>query len=169
MKSVIPLHSSPTATAASRQARSATGVTPGREVQAAHEALSLCLEVDGLAREALQAVSADEHDHFFELLKQRDEMMQDLAEQLAILTTERPTADGVLFAATERLVDDADELVSRVCAAVDLSQRLTMDLMVCVSRRVGEIRKELDLVQRSASASMSYSLSPGARLVDRRR
>lgn len=169
MKSSVTLHSSPAAAAPPRHAGNATGVSRGRQIEAAHEALSLCQEVDGLAREALHAVSSDEHDHFFELLRQRDEMMQDLAEQLAILTTERPTADGILIAATERLVDDADDLVSRVCTAVDLSQRLTVDLMVCVSRRVGEIRKELDLVQRSASASTGYSLTPGARLVDRRR
>lgn len=106
------------------------------------------------------------------LLEQRDELLQDLAEQLAILRYERPTADSALFAATERIVDEADALVAEVCSALTTSHRMTIDLAARVARRAEEIRVELDAVQRTAYATQGYMTSGLAtsrqpRLVDR--
>lgn len=137
---------------------------------AARSALALCTSADALAREVEVEVTsvADEH-RLFALLEQRDEMLQDLAEQLVVLRMERPTADSFLFAATERVVDDAEALVAEVCAAVETSHRVTVELAAKVGRRADELRAELDNVQRASTASTAYGVSGGARLVDRRR
>ncbi|WP_461413449.1 hypothetical protein [Gemmatimonas sp.] len=139
-------------------------------VHAARTALALCASADALAREVEVEVTspADEH-RLFALLEQREVMLQDLAEQLVVLRLERPTADSALFAATERVVDEADALVSSVFAAVDLSHRITVELAAKVGRRAEELRAELDAVQRTSTASVAYGVSGGARLVDRRR
>jgi hypothetical protein len=127
-----------------------------------------------LAREANGAMDEDDH-RLFALLEQRDELLQDLAEQLAILRYERPTADSALFAATERVVDEADALVADVCSALNASHRLTVDLAARVAKRVDEIRAELDAVQRAAHATNGYATTGYAsaasrpQLVDRLR
>lgn len=137
---------------------------------AARAALALCASADALAREVEVEVATAADDHrLFALLEQRDVMLQDLAEQLVVLRFERPTADSALFAATERVVDEADALVAEVCSAVDSSHRVTMELAAKVSRRAEELRGELDAVQRASTAGVAYGMAGGARLVDRRR
>ncbi len=137
---------------------------------AARAALALCASADALAREVEVEVATAADDHrLFALLEQREGMLQDLAEQLVVLRLERPTADNPLFAATERVVDDADALVAEVCAAVDTSHRVTMELAAKVGRRAEELRSEIEAVQRASTAGVAYGLASGARLVDSRR
>jgi hypothetical protein len=142
--------------------------TGSRRTTAAREALALCAGADALAREAAATALSDEH-RLLALLEQRDEMLQDLAEQLVILRTERPTADSMLYAATERVVDEADALIAEVCSAVSASHQVTLDLAAKVARRSEEIRAELDAVQRTSVASVGYGVMTGPRLVDRLR
>lgn len=143
-------------------------VTRTSRTQAARTALSLCASADELARELeVEVMSAAGEHRLMALLEQRDEMLQDLAEQLVILRTERPTADSVLYAATERVVDEADALVAEVCSAVSVSHQVTLDLAAKVARRTDEIRAELDAVQRTSVASVGYGAMAGPRLVDR--
>ncbi len=137
-----------------------------RRRAAAREALTLCAAADGIARDASVLSTSDEH-RLLALLEQRDEIMQDLAEQLVILRHDRPRADSPLFAATERAVDEADSLIADVCSALSASHRTTMDLIARVARRAEEIRAELDAVQRTAHASVGYAVPQSARLVDR--
>lgn len=141
-----------------------------RRTDAARAALALCASADALAREVEVAVTSAADDHrLFALLEQRDEMLQDLAEQLVLLRTERPTADSAVFAASERVVDEAEALVADVCAAVETSHRVTVELAAKVGRRAEELRAELDSVQRASTATVAYGVPGGARLVDRRR
>ncbi len=137
-------------------------------VEAARGALALCASADAAAREAEQLVGVDDQ-RLFSLLEQRDELLSDLAEQLVTLRTIRPTADGALFAATERAVDEADALITDVCAALAVSQRVTMELAARVARRAAEIRAELDAVQRAGSAGIGYGAFATTRVVDSRR
>lgn len=141
--------------------------SPARE-EAARQALALCASADAAAREAERVVGQDD-DRLFSLLEQRDEMLRDLTEHLVVLRLERPTADSALFAATERVVDDADELISDVCEALKTSERVTMELAARVSRRASEIRLELDAVQRAGSARIGYATPAMPHLVDSRR
>jgi hypothetical protein len=137
---------------------------------AARTALALCASADALAREVEVEVTSTADDHrLFALLEQRDVMLQDLAEQLVVLRFERPTADSALFAATERVVDDADALVSEVLTAVMSSHRTTVELAAKVGQRAEELRAELDAVQRASTAGTAYGVPSGARLVDRLR
>jgi len=158
-------HPMPSGSSATASAFRAGGRGDQRSA-AARRALTLCADADSLAREAARVSTADQ-DRLLVLLEQRDEIMQDLAEQLAILRHERPAADSALYAATERVVDEADALVTAVCAAVTSSRRMTMDLAARVAARVEEIRTELDAVQRAAHASVGYAIAPTTRLVDR--
>ena len=135
---------------------------------AARGAVDICASADALAREAVDIVGQDD-DRLFSLLEQRDEMLQDLSEHLVLLRLERPTADSLLYAATERAVDDADALLTDVSAALMTSHRVTMELATKVARRTDEIRRELDAVQRASSAGMGYGSPGGAHLVDRLR
>ncbi|MFY7921787.1 MAG: hypothetical protein ACOVSI_05180 [Gemmatimonas sp.] len=145
-------------------------IASSSRIKAARAALSLCAHADALAREADAEVDAAADAHrLFALLEQRETMLQDLAEQLLVLRLHRATADCALFAATERVVDEADALLAEVCAAVSTSHRITMELAAKVSRRSEEIRAELDAVQRASSASAAYGLPGGPRLVDRLR
>ena len=141
--------------------------SPARE-EAARHALALCASADAAAREAEQVVGIDD-DRLFSLLEQRDEMLRDLTEHLVVLRMERPTADSVLFAATERAVDEADDLITTVCAALTTSQRVTMELAARVARRSAEIRAELDAVQRAGSARIGYATPTASYVVDSRR
>jgi hypothetical protein len=136
------------------------------QVAAARQALALCANVDALARDAEVALANEDH-RLLALLEMREEMLQDLAEQLVILRHERPTADSALFAATEQVIDDADALVAEVCSAVNTSHRVTMALAAKVARRSDEIRVELDTVQRMSSAGIGYGAQMQTRLVDR--
>jgi hypothetical protein len=147
------------------------GARPGRRSHearhaAARGALAICASADALAREAVDVVGHDD-DRLFSLLEQRDEMLRDLSEHLVMLRLERPTADSPLYAATERAVDDADALLTDVSAALRTSHRVTMELAAKVARRTGEIRAELDAVQRASSAGLGYAVTTGAPLVDR--
>lgn len=145
-------------------------ITSASRIKAARAALTICAHADALAREADAEVDSLADDHrLFALLEQREVMLQDLAEQLLVLRLHRPTADSALFAATERVVDEADALVSDVCSAVSTSHRITVELAAKVARRSEEIRAELDAVQRASHASAAYGLPGGARLVDRLR
>lgn len=139
-----------------------------RRTEAAQSALTLCAGVDALARDAETAVARDD-DALLSLLEQRDVMLQDLAEQLAVLRLERPTADSAWLRTTERVVDGAEALVDEVLAAVSTSQRITAQLTARIARRAEELRAELDVVQRASTASSAYGLGGGARQVDRRR
>lgn len=141
--------------------------TPAREAAARH-ALTLCASADAAATEAKQVVGVDD-DRLFSLLEQRDEMLRDLAEHLVVLRLERPTADSPLFAATERAVDEADALITEVCAALTVSQRVTMELAARVAHRAAEIRTELDAVQRAGSAGIGYAAHASPTIVDSRR
>ncbi|MDQ8161968.1 MAG: hypothetical protein P3C10_05225 [Gemmatimonadota bacterium] len=141
---------------------------PGSRLAAARDALALCATADQLAREAAEVVGHDD-DRLFSLLEQRDEMLQDLSEHLVMLRHERPTADSALYAATERVVDDADALLTEVSAALSTSHRVTMELAAKVARRTDEIRSELDAVQRASSAGLGYGAAVGPRVVDRLR
>ena len=147
--------------------------TPSRSwslqrTKAAREAIRLCESADALAREAGDVVGIDD-DRLFSLLEQREQMLADLSEQLLTLRLERPTADSPLFSATERMVDDADELVANVCAVLTVSQRTTMALAVRVSERAAELRQELQSVQQAGSANLGYSVFAAAHHVDRLR
>jgi hypothetical protein len=136
--------------------------------EAARQALAICRSADAAAREAEQVVGVD-NDRLFLLLEQRDELLRDLAETLVVLRLERPTADSPLFAATERAVDEADALIDEVCAAVAVSERVTMELVARVAQRAAEIRTELDAVQRAGSARLGYGTPEAPRMVDSRR
>jgi len=127
----------------------------GRE-RAAREALTLCESVDALARDADASLGVDD-DRLFSLLEQREQMLADLVEHVVTLRLERPTADSPLFAATERVVDDADALVTEVCTALTRSHRATMVLALRVSERVKALRAELAAVQRAGSAGIGYA------------
>lgn len=141
---------------------------PGADVRgaAARRALGLCEHADAAAREAEGAIGVDD-DRLFSLLEQRDEMISDLAEQIAVLRSQRPTADSALYAATERAVDDADDLIADVCAAVSATQRVTRELAARVARRVAELRGELDEVQRAGNATIGYSAMSAHRVDSR--
>lgn len=141
---------------------------PARRAAAAREALALCARADVLAREAEAAVSTDDH-RLLAMLEQRDALLQDLAEQLVVLRLERPAADSPLYAATERMMDDADMLVDELTAALQASQRVTLDLAARVARRSEELRAELDAMQRASVAGQAYGIPAGGQLVDRRR
>ncbi len=147
--------------------RTARRTAPDREA-AARQALALCTRADAAADEAQRVVGVDD-DRLFSLLEQRDEMLRDLAEHLVVLRLERPTADSPLFAATERAVDEADALITDVCAALSVSQRVTMELAARVAHRASEIRAELDAVQRAGSAGIGYAAHVAPTLVDSRR
>lgn len=125
--------------------------------RAAREALAICESADALAREASDSLGVDD-DRLFSLLEQREQMLADLAEHVVTLRLERPTADSPLFAATERIVDEADALVTEVCTALTRSHRATMALAVRVSDRAKALRAELVAVQRAGSAGIGYGL-----------
>jgi hypothetical protein len=133
---------------------------------AARRALTLCVDADAAAQEAERVMGVDD-DRLFSLLEQRDEMISDLAEQIAVLRSQRPTADSALYAATERAVDDADDIIADVCAAVSATQRVTMELAARVARRVAELRGELDEVHRAGNASIGYSAMSAQRVDSR--
>lgn len=130
----------------------------GRE-HAAREALALCESADALARVADASLGVDD-DRLFSLLEQREQMLADLVEHVVTLRLERPTADSPLFAATERVVDDADALVTEVCTALTRSHRTTMALALRVSERAKALRAELAAVQRAGSAGIGYATLP---------
>lgn len=133
---------------------------------AARRAVALCRDADVMAREATASVGVDD-DRLFSLLEQREQMLADLAEQLVSLRYERPTADSAMFASTERVVDDADALVTEVCDALTAAHRATMSLAVRVSERAAELRAELADVQRAATASTGYGSLVSGLQVDR--
>lgn len=133
---------------------------------AARRAVALCRDADVMAHEATASVGVDD-DRLFSLLEQREQMLADLAEQLVSLRYERPTADSAMFASTERVVDDADALVTEVCDALTAAHRATMSLAVRVSERAAELRAELADVQRAATASTGYGSLVSGLQVDR--
>lgn len=132
---------------------------------AARRALALCANADAAAREAESIVGLDD-ERLFSLLETRDEILRDLAEHLVVLRMEPATADSALFAATARAVDDADDLITDVCAALTTAQHVTVELAARVARHAAEIREELDAVQRAGSARIGYATRPTPRLVD---
>lgn len=150
---------------AARAAGQGASTREARE-QAARRAVAICRDADAMAREATATVGVDD-DRLFSLLEQRDQMLADLAEGLVSLRLERPTADSPTYAASERVVDEADALVTEVCEALTAAHRATMSLAVRVAERAAELRAELADVQRAANASTGYgNLTAGSR-VDR--
>ncbi len=139
--------------------------SPAR-AQAAREALALCASADAAAREATESVGVDD-DRLFSLLEQREQMLADLAEHVVALRLERPTADSPLFAATEKVVDDADALITEVCDALTSSHRTTMALAARVAERTQMLRDELAAVQRAGSAGVGYGLHQTPHQIDR--
>lgn len=133
---------------------------------AARRAVALCRDADVMAREATASVGVDD-DRLFSLLEQREQMLADLAETLVSLRYQRPTADSPMFASTERVVDDADALVTEVCDALTAAHRATMSLAVRVSERAAELRAELADVQRAATANTGYGSLVSGLQVDR--
>ncbi len=127
--------------------------------RAARAALAICESADVLAGEADASLDIDD-DRLFSLLEQREQMLADLAEHVVTLRQERPTVDSPLFASTERIVDDADALVTEVCTALSRSHRATMALAMRVSERANALRAELAAVQRAGSAGLAYSIRP---------
>lgn len=136
--------------------------------QAARKALAICATADALAREADASLGVDD-DRIFSLLEQREQMLVDLADHVATLRFERPTADSPLFAASERVIDDADALITDVCAALSTTQRATMALAVRVADRSNALRAELAAVQRAGSAGLGYAALSSAHQLDRSR
>ena len=124
--------------------------------RAAQAVLHICDSADALAREA-DAFLGVEDERLFGLLEQRDQMLQDLAEHVVVLRLERPTADSAMFAASEKVVDDADALITEVATALTRSNRATMALAMRVSERANALRAELTAVQRAGSANMGYA------------
>jgi hypothetical protein len=138
-----------------------------RQATARH-LLEVCATVDAVTAEASAAVGLDD-DRLFALLETREQMLQDLSEQLVTLQQLRPAADNALFAATERAVDEADQLIASVCDALATSQRATMVLAAKVSSRIDALRDELAAVQRSSSAGSAYQVGAAPHAVDLRR
>lgn len=135
---------------------------------AAERVLSACAGVDAVTAEA-QAVFGLDDDRLFALLETREQMLQDMAEHLAVLQYTKPTADNPLIAATERAADDADALLTSVCDALATSQRATMGLAARVAQRVEELRTAIANTQRASHAGSAYQALGQPRLVDRRR
>jgi hypothetical protein len=136
--------------------------------QAAQAVLGICATVDALAQEADVVLDVDD-DRLFSLLEQREQMLVDLTDYVVALKLERPTADSPLYAASEKVVDDADALISEVAAALMQSNRATMALALRVEARVSALREELAEVQRAGSAQMGYANVPVTHQMDRRR
>jgi hypothetical protein len=137
--------------------------------QAARRALAICQTADALAHEAEYIMDSNE-DRLMALLEARDEMLADLAEELAALRHEHRTADSPLYATTERAVDDADAVLDQVTEALHRAKRVTVELTAKVAARVEELRAELAAVQRAGNAGMVYGRDHGgASLVDLRR
>ena len=133
---------------------------------AAHDALALCGSADALAHEAAGAIGVND-DHLFDLLQQRDALLQNLAEPLAVIREDRPVADRARLAATERAMHEADALLLRVQHALSASHRITIELAAKVAQRSEEIRAELHTVQRASSAGLGYAHPSTAHAVDR--
>ena len=140
----------------------------GARENAARQALAICATADAIAREAGAFLDADD-DRLFSLLEQREQMLVDLAEHVAALRLERPTADSPLYAASERVIDEADALVTDVCAALHTTQRATMALALRVSARTDLLREELAAVQRAGSAGLGYASLSSPHQLDRLR
>lgn len=139
-----------------------------RRQDAAQRAVAICRTADDMAREATAAVGVDD-DRLFSLLEQREQMLADLAEHIVSLRLERPTADSPLYASSERVVDEADALVTEVCDALSAAHRTTMTLAVRVAERAAELRAELADVQRASNAGMAYAGVTAGMQVDRLR
>jgi hypothetical protein len=142
--------------------------SPRARATAAAEALSICAGADGIANEASAAVGVDD-EKLFKLLEQRERMLAGLAEHIVTLQLSRVPADDPLFAMSERVVDDADMLVARVCEALSSSHRTTVALAMRVAERVSVLRDELASVQRAGNAGTAYTAFAPASQVDRRR
>jgi hypothetical protein len=143
------------------------GRRPAAErARAAQAVLGICATVDALAEDAHASLGIDD-DRLFSLLEQREQMLVDLSEHIVTLRVERPTADSALFAASEKVVEDSDALISEVCAALARSNRATMALAVRVQERVNVLRAELASVQRAGSASIGYAKLPLSPHLDR--
>lgn len=134
--------------------------------RAAHAALAICADADRLALIASDAATHDD-ERLIRLMDQRDELLGDLAEQLAILKYGRPSDDSVLFSQAERRLDELDGLIAEVAEAVKKSEKATRDLFAHLARRSEEIRAELTQVQRTSSASARYGAMAGPQVVDR--
>jgi len=146
--------------------------TPRRETSpqairvAAQAALAICADADRLAREATEAAIHDD-ERLPRLMEQRDELLGDLAEQLAVIRFSRPAADHPIFAQTERKLDEADRLVDQVMGALATSEKATQELVLALTKRSNELRAEIDAVQRASSASVGYGAASTSQLVDR--
>jgi hypothetical protein len=134
--------------------------------RAAQAVLGICATVDALADDAHASLGIDD-DRLFSLLEQREQMLVDLSDHIATLRLERPTADSALFAASEKVVEESDALISDVCVALARSNRATMTLAVRVQERVDALRAELASVQRAGSAGIGYAKFASSAHLDR--
>lgn len=153
------------------KARPSSPASHGAREQQAHAAsaaLSICEGADAIAKEAAAAVGIDD-ERLFALLERRERMLKGLAEHIVVLKLSRSPADDPLFASSERIVDEADALVTRVCDALSTSERTTVALAMRVAERVSELRDELAQVQRAGHAGSAYSSLAASRQVDRLR
>lgn len=133
---------------------------------AAQAALAICADADRLAREATEAAFQDD-ERLPRLMEQRDELLGDLAEQLAVIRFSRPAADSPIFAQTERKLDEVDRLVDQVMGALATSEKATQELVFALTKRSNELRAEIDAVQRASSASVGYGAALTPQFVDR--
>lgn len=133
---------------------------------AAQEALAVCEGADRIAEHAWNAVGVDD-ERLFSLLEERERMLAGLADHITTLKRQRHSADGGKVAASERVLEETDAVVARVCEALSASQRTTMALAVRVADRVAELREELATVQRAGSAGLGYATLGGSPHVDR--
>lgn len=151
-----------------RSSQPASSGARHERVHAASAALSICEGADAIAKEASAAVGVDD-ERLFALLEQRERMLKGLAEHIVALKLNRSPADDPLYAASERMVDDADMLVARVCDALSTSERTTVALAMRVAERVSSLRDELAQLQRAGHAGSAYSTLGSSHQVDRLR
>jgi hypothetical protein len=146
--------------------KTASSRSRATRAHAASEALSICQGADGIAQAATAAIGVDD-ERLFALLEQRERMLAGLAEHIVTLKLNRTSADDPLFAASERVVDDADAVVARVCEALSSSHRTTVALAMRVAERVAVLRDDLANVQRAGNAGSAYAAMSPVHQVDR--
>lgn len=138
---------------------------PRSRKQAAGRVLEICAEADGLADAAEASLEAGD-ERLFQLIEQRDAVLQELAECIVILQQGQPAADSSLVAISERIADDGDKLIQQVRSALDTSRERTNALVSRVAARVSELREELNRVHKAGSAQLAYAPHSGAVRVD---
>lgn len=70
-------------------------------------------------------------------------LLSDLAEELAVLMTNRRTADDPLRSLVERTLDDAEEFLAEACEWLPVAPRNVVRMALRVADRVQEVRSLL--------------------------